>query len=818
MFERFTDEARAVVVTAQEEARGLQHNYIGTEHLLLGLVGIHSGAAQVLRDAGMTRDGLHSQLVATTGHGESDGSVHVPFTPRAKKVLELALREALSLAANHISPDHLLLGLLREADGVAAQLLVGSGADPEKLRRQLLDNQSTPARDAASAPAGAPAATPGSRGKQAALDKYGTNLTELARTSQLDPVVGRDAEISRLLRVLVRRSKNNPVLVGEPGVGKTAVVEGLAQRIAADEVPSSLRGTDVISLDVGAMLAGARYRGDFEERLKAVLRETTSRDDVVLFVDEVHTLVGAGASEGAVDAAALLKPLLARRQLRMIGATTTDEYRKSFEKDAALVRRFQPITIDEPSHTDTIEILTTLKPRLEAHHDVEIDPSAVDDAVSLSARYIADRQLPDKAVDLLDEACALVRIDAFDPQRELLLVDRETAKADLADAEHAGSDDGALRASQAQRRIDELDAKLAVSDKPQQLSVDAGTVAQLVQDITGVPVAERTGEQARQLLQLESALTQRVVGQDTAVSAVARAVRRAQAGLKSPQRPAGSFLFAGPSGVGKTELAKALAEQLLGSAHALLTLDMSEYAEEHAVARLFGSPPGYVGHEAGGQLTEQVRRKPYSVVLLDEVEKAHPEVFNTLLQVLEEGRMTDGKGREVDFTNTVLVMTSNLGTTASATKPALGFAAAAASDERAAAERRIHAAVQDHFRPEFLNRLDETVVFAPLQAAQMHQILDLLLADTVQRANQLGVELTMTAAARDWFAEHGYDPQYGARPLRRLLQRRVEDPLADRILDGQTAHGGQVTVDVVGGEVLVTAAVAAAADTATAAR
>jgi ATP-dependent Clp protease ATP-binding subunit ClpC len=778
MFERFTDEARAVVVTAQNEAKELRHNFIGTEHLLIGLVVVDSGVAALLSERGVARERVVREIIASVGQGANENPGHIPFTPRAKKVLELALREGLSLGHNYIGAEHLLLGILREGNGVAANILAGCGVDPSELRHALVDPRQGSEHPAERIVGGNPGTGRNPRGGSA-LEKFGRNLTLAAANNELDPVIGREREIRRMMQVLVRRTKNNPVLIGEPGVGKTAVVEGLAQTIASGKVAKQLRDCEIISLDLGGMIAGARYRGDFEERVKNVLSEVKTRGNVILFIDEIHTLVGAGSSEGSVDGAALIKPMLARGELRTIGATTTDEYRKHFEKDAALERRFAPITVDEPSIEHTVQILSGVRERFAEHHEVEITDDALDAAARLSARYITARKLPDKAVDLIDEAAARTVIDAHDDEREEVLARIEELRSKRAP----------------QSEIDELETRLRSLPAPGARVVDAEKIAKLVGEITGIPVASVGAVESARLLVLEAALRRRVLGQDAAVSAVARAVRRSRAGLRDPRRPAGSFIFAGPSGVGKTELAKSLAEELFGDEKSLIVLDMSEFAEQHSVSRLFGAPPGYVGFDEGGQLTERVRRKPYSVLLLDEVEKAHPDVFNSLLQVLEEGRLTDGQGRVVDFSNVVLIMTSNLGARDLVKKQGVGFANRGTTSERALVEEKVNAALKEHFRPEFLNRIDEIVVFHRLEETDMLGIVSLLLSrvDERLRANDMGIELTPAAAK--WLAVNGYDPQMGARPLRRLITREIEDRVSEQILTGEIQAGHIVLVD-----------------------
>jgi len=780
MFERFTDEARAVVVSAQGEARELRHNFIGTEHLLLGLTTVDSLAADQLAARGVTRERVREQVITTLGQGQQEYAGHIPFTPRAKKVLELALREALSLGHNYIGAEHLLLGILREGNGVASGILGGIGIDPAELRLAVIDPKQ-PSGERAPETAGAP----GGRGARqgAALEKFGRNLTKAAANGELDPVIGRDKEIRRMMQVLVRRTKNNPVLIGEPGVGKTAVVEGLAQLIASGRVAKPLRDCEIVSLDLGGMVAGARYRGDFEERVKNVLQEVKTKGNVILFIDEIHTLVGSGASEGAVDGAALIKPMLARGELRTVGATTTDEYRKHFEKDAALERRFAPITVEEPSIEETVAILAGVRQRFSDHHEVEITDDALEAAARLSARYITTRRLPDKAVDLIDEAAARTVIDGHHEERDTVLARIEELRG-------SGDTDADVLAELAV-----LEARLGEFPSPGPRLVDAESVAALVGEITGIPVNAIGANESARLLDLETQLRRRVLGQDSAVAALSRAVRRSRAGLRDPRRPAGSFIFAGPSGVGKTELAKALAEQLFGDEKSLVVLDMSEYAEQHSVSRLFGAPPGYVGYEEGGQLTERVRRKPYSVLLLDEVEKAHPDVFNSLLQVLEEGRLTDGQGRVVDFTNTVLIMTSNLGARDLARSQSVGFANADHGNETRRIEEKVHGALKEHFRPEFLNRVDEIVVFHRLEEQSMLGIVTMMVAELDERLRRNDMGIEVTPAAGRWLARHGFDPQMGARPLRRLVTREIEDRVSEQVLTGELLAGQIVVVD-----------------------
>jgi ATP-dependent Clp protease ATP-binding subunit ClpC len=803
MFERFTDRARRVVVLAQEEARMLNHNYIGTEHILLGL--IHEGegvAAKALESLGISLEGVRSQVEEIIGQGQSAPSGHIPFTPRAKKVLELSLREALQLGHNYIGTEHILLGLIREGEGVAAQVLVKLGADLNRVRQQVIQLLSGyQGKEAATA--GGPAE--GTPSTSLVLDQFGRNLTQAARENKLDPVIGREKEIERVMQVLSRRTKNNPVLVGEPGVGKTAVVEGLAQAIVKGEVPETLKDKQLYTLDLGALVAGSRYRGDFEERLKKVLKEIRTRGDIILFIDELHTLVGAGAAEGAIDAASILKPMLARGELQTIGATTLDEYRKHLEKDAALERRFQPIQVGEPSLAHTIEILKGLRDRYEAHHRVSITDGALVAAATLADRYISDRFLPDKAIDLIDEAGSRMRIRRMTAPPDLREFDERIADVrrekessiDAQDFEKAAAlrdREKQLVAGKAKR-----EKEWKAGDMDVVAEVDDEQIAEVLATWTGIPVFKLTEEETARLLRMELELHKRVIGQEQAVKAVSQAIRRTRAGLKDPKRPGGSFIFAGPSGVGKTELSKTLADFLFGDENALIQLDMSEYMEKHTVSRLVGSPPGYVGYEEGGQLTERVRRKPFSVVLFDEVEKAHPDVFNTLLQILEDGRLTDSQGRVVDFKNTILIMTSNLGTRDIAKGLNLGFSKA--HDKFGDYERmktKVVEELKQHFRPEFLNRIDDTIVFHQLSEDEIVQIVDLMLnrVDAQLRNKDMGLELT--PAAKALLAKKGYDPVMGARPLRRTIQREIEDILSEKILFGDLKAGQIVVVDVTG--------------------
>jgi ATP-dependent Clp protease ATP-binding subunit ClpC len=807
VFERFTDRARRVVVLAQEEARLLNHNYIGTEHILLGL--IHEGegvAAKALESLGISLEAVRAQVEEIIGHGGSAPSGHIPFTPRAKKVLELSLREALQLGHNYIGTEHILLGLIREGEGVAAQVLVKLGADLSRVRQQVIQLLSGYAGAKEGAGTGGSSAEPGSSGSLV-LDQFGRNLTQLAREKKLDPVIGREKEIERVMQVLSRRTKNNPVLIGEPGVGKTAIVEGLATDIVAGDVPETLRGKQLYTLDLGALVAGSRYRGDFEERLKKVLKEIRTRGDIILFIDELHTLVGAGAAEGAIDAASILKPMLARGELQTIGATTLDEYRKHLEKDAALERRFQPIKVEEPSVAHTIEILKGLRERYEAHHRVTITDQAIVAAANLADRYISDRHLPDKAIDLIDEAGSRLRIRRMQAPPDYRELEDEIADVRRRKEEAIEQQQFETAASLRDREKELLERRAAKEAEWKAEGVDLfnevteESIAEVLALWTGIPVYKLTEEETAKLLRMEEELHRRIVGQEQAVRAVSQAIRRTRAGLKDPKRPSGSFIFLGPSGVGKTELAKTLAEFLFGDEHALIQLDMSEYMEKHTVSRLVGSPPGYVGYDEGGQLTEAVRRKPFSVVLFDEIEKAHPDVFNALLQILEDGRLTDAQGRTVDFKNTVIIMTSNLGT-ADLRRASIGFAKADETVTYEKMKEKVTEELKRHFRPEFLNRIDEVIVFAELTRDEVKAIVDLLIRRVAQQLEHQGIGLELTDAAKDLLARKGYDPTLGARPLRRAIQRLVEDPLSERILWKEFHAGETVVVDALGDEII----------------
>jgi len=806
MFERFTEKARRVVVYAQEEARMLNQNYIGTEHLLLGLIREQDGiAAKALESLSISLEDVHQQVEDLIGRGTFVPTGHIPFTPRAKKVLELSLREALQLGHNYIGTEHILLGLIREGEGVAAQVLLNLGADLEKVRSAVIQ--------LLSGHYGKQAETPEERrgGSGALLDEFGRNLTKAAREGKLDPVIGRAMEIERVMQILSRRTKNNPVLIGEPGVGKTAVAEGLAQIIASDEVPETIRDKQLYTLDLAALVAGSKYRGEFEDRLKKVMKEIRERGDVILFVDEMHTLVGAGAAEGAIDAASIIKPALARGELQTIGATTLDEYRKYVEKDPALERRFQPIMVGEPSVEETVEILKGLRDRYEAHHRVSITDGAIDAAATLADRYISDRFMPDKAIDLIDEAGSKMRIKMMTAPPDVKEIEdrlrRVRAEKEAAIEAQEFEKAASLRDKEKQiigekRAMEEEWLK---PDNRRLVEVTEHEIAEVVSMWTGVPVTALTEAETEKLLRMEGSLHERIVGQDEAVTAVSKAIRRARAGLKDPRRPAGSFIFLGPSGVGKTELSKALAAFLFGTEDALIQLDMSEYMEKHTVSRLIGSPPGYVGFDDGGQLTELVRRRPYSVILFDEIEKAHPDVFNVLLQILEEGRLTDAQGRKVDFKNAIVIMTSNVGARDIIKSQSLGFTIA---EQEGLAygelKDRVTGELKKMFRPEFLNRVDEVIVFHDLASEEIKQIVDLMIDRLREQLLGHGMSITLDDESRDVLAKQGFDPSMGARPLRRAIQRLVEDQLSEQILAGQWQAGDVIAVHVVDGELTFT--------------
>jgi ATP-dependent Clp protease ATP-binding subunit ClpC len=800
LFERFTERARQVVVLAQDEARALKHNYIGTEHILLGLLREEEGlAARVLESLDITVEEVRAQVARIVGQGDEVTTGQIPFTPRAKKVLELALREALSLGHNYIGTEHILLGLVRENEGVAARILLDFDADAEKIRNEIIRMLSGPGRRQAGA--GGPGGEKGTKSSKL-LDQFGRNFTKQAQEGKLDPVVGRQTEIERIMQILARRQKNNPVLIGEPGVGKTAIVEGLAQRISSNQVPEILKGKQIYSLDLAALVAGSKYRGEFEERLKKVMKEIQQRGDIVLFIDELHNLVGAGAAEGAIDAASILKPALARGELQTIGATTLDEYRKYLERDAALERRFQQVRVEEPTVDDSVQILRGLRDRYEAHHRVTITDEALKAAAELSDRYIQDRHLPDKAIDLIDEAASRLRIKSMSaPPRYRELEDeiervRKEKEASIENQEFekaASLRDKERKLTQKKRELEEQ--WRSSENQEEQPQVGEEEIADIVSMWTGIPVFKLTEAESARLVRMEEELHKRVVGQEEAIVAVAKSIRRARAGIKDPKRPTGSFIFLGPSGVGKTELARTLAEFLFGDEDAMIQIDMSEYMEKHSVSRLVGSPPGYIGYDEGGQLTEAVRRKPYSVLLLDEIEKAHPDVFNILLQILEEGKLTDAQGRRVDFRNTIVIMTSNLGAAQISKNTGFGFSVGDESglsyDEM---KSRVMGELKKVFRPELLNRIDEIIVFHKLSKEEIMSIVDLLLRRLREQMVTHEVSIELTDEAKELLVDKGYDPAMGARPLRRAIQRYIEDPLADFVLGRELEPGSTILV------------------------
>ncbi|WP_017300481.1 ATP-dependent Clp protease ATP-binding subunit [Nodosilinea nodulosa] len=800
MFERFTEKAIKVIMLAQEEARRLGHNFVGTEQILLGLIGEGTGvAAKVLKSMGVNLKDARIEVEKIIGRGSGFVAVEIPFTPRAKRVLELSLEEARQLGHNYIGTEHLLLGLIREGEGVAARVLENLGVDLSKVRTQVIRMLGETAEVSAGGGQG--------RTKTPTLDEFGSNLTQMAADGKLDPVVGRQKEIERVIQILGRRTKNNPVLIGEPGVGKTAIAEGLAQRIGNGDVPDILEDRRVVTLDIGLLVAGTKYRGEFEERLKKIMDEIRSAGNVILVIDEVHTLIGAGAAEGAIDAANILKPALARGELQCIGATTLDEYRKHIERDAALERRFQPVMVGEPSVDETIEILHGLRDRYEQHHKLKIADEALEAAAKLSDRYIADRFLPDKAIDLIDEAGSRVRLINSQLPPAAKELDRELRQV-LKDKDNAVRSQDFDKAGELRDREMEIKAEIrAIAQN--KATEDAGgedqpvvgeeDIAHIVASWTGVPVSKLTESESEKLMHMEDTLHQRLIGQDEAVKAISRAIRRARVGLKNPNRPIASFVFSGPTGVGKTELAKSLAAYFFGSEDSMIRLDMSEFMERHTVSKLIGSPPGYVGYNEGGQLTEAVRRRPYTVVLFDEIEKAHPDVFNMLLQILEDGRLTDAKGRTVDFKNTLLIMTSNIGSKV-IEKGGGGLGFEFEQDQAESQYNRIRSLVNEelkqYFRPEFLNRLDEIIVFRQLTKDEVKEISDILLKEVFARLTEKNIHLQVTERFKERLVEEGYNPSYGARPLRRAIMRLLEDTLAEEILSGRLSDGDTATVDV----------------------
>ena len=806
MFERFTEKAIKVIMLAQEEARRLGHNFVGTEQVLLGLIGEGTGvAAKTLKSMGVTLKDARAEVEKIIGRGSGFVAVEIPFTPRAKRVLELSWDEARQLGHNYIGTEHLLLGLIREGEGVAARVLENLGVDLNKVRSNVVKMLGESKPQAVSSGTSGASSSTGGKTKTPSLDEFGRDLTLAAQELRLDPVVGREKEIERVIQILARRTKNNPVLIGEPGVGKTAVAEGLAIRIVNAEVPDILDGKKVIQLDMGLLVAGTKYRGEFEERLKKIMDEIRQAGNIILVIDEMHTLIGAGAAEGAIDAANILKPALSRGEIQVIGATTLDEYRKYVEKDSALERRFQPVIIDEPTEEESIEIIKGLKPKYEEHHKLIISDEAIVAAVKLSNKYITDRFLPDKAIDVIDEASSKVRLKVSNLSPEGKELEKEL-RSIIKEKEDAIRNQEFEKASQL--RDDEADMKDKIREMAQKYreeheankpTVTAENVAEVIGTMTGIPVTKLTEGESERLLKLEQTLHERVIGQNDAVVAIAKAIRRARVGLKSPNRPIGSFIFCGPTGVGKTELAKALAEAVFGSEDNMIRVDMSEFMEKHSTAKLIGSPPGYVGYDDGGHLTELVRKKPYSVILFDEIEKAHPDVFNIMLQILDDGRLTDAKGRHVNFKNTIIIMTSNVGASMITTTSKLGFSTSddESKDKYEKLKETVSEEMKKAFRPEFLNRIDETIVFAHLKQEEIRQIVDLMLKDLFKRLAEMELSVEVTDEVKDHLAKNGYSEAYGARPLRRLIQRKIEDMLAEEILSGKYSAGDTIVIKLV---------------------
>lgn len=806
MFERFTEKAIKVIMLAQEEARRLGHNFVGTEQVLLGLIGEGTGvAAKTLKSMGVTLKDARAEVEKIIGRGSGFVAVEIPFTPRAKRVLELSWDEARQLGHNYIGTEHLLLGLIREGEGVAARVLENLGIDLNKIRSNVVKMLGESKPQTVSSGSSGSSSSSGGKTKTPSLDEFGRDLTLAAQELRLDPVVGREKEIERVIQILARRTKNNPVLIGEPGVGKTAVAEGLAIRIVNAEVPDILDGKKVIQLDMGLLVAGTKYRGEFEERLKKIMDEIRQAGNIILVIDEMHTLIGAGAAEGAIDAANILKPALSRGEIQVIGATTLDEYRKYVEKDSALERRFQSVIIDEPTEDESIEIIKGLKPKYEEHHKLIISDDAIVSAVKLSNKYITDRFLPDKAIDVIDEASSKVRLkvsnlspEGKELEKELrnLIKEKEDAirNQEFEKASQLRDDEAELK-----DRIREMAQKYKEEHEANKPTVTAENVAEVIATMTGVPVTKLTEGESERLLKLEDTLHERVIGQHDAVVAISKAIRRARVGLKSPNRPIGSFIFCGPTGVGKTELAKALAEAVFGSEDNMIRVDMSEFMEKHSTAKLIGSPPGYVGYDDGGHLTELVRKKPYSVILFDEIEKAHPDVFNIMLQILDDGRLTDAKGRHINFKNTIIIMTSNVGASMITTTSRLGFSTSddESKDKYEKLKETVTEEMKKAFRPEFLNRIDETIVFAHLSQEEIRQIVDLMLKDLFKRLAERELSVEVTDEVKDHLARNGYSEAYGARPLRRLIQRKIEDMLAEEILSGKYAQGDTIVIKLV---------------------
>lgn len=802
MFERFTEKAIKVIMLAQEEARRLGHNFVGTEQVLLGLIGEGTGvAAKTLKSMGVTLKDARAEVEKIIGRGSGFVAVEIPFTPRAKRVLELSWDEARQLGHNYIGTEHLLLGLIREGEGVAARVLENLGVDLNKIRSNVVKmlGESKP-QTTVGGSSGSSSSSSGGKTKTPSLDEFGRDLTLAAQELRLDPVVGREKEIERVIQILARRTKNNPVLIGEPGVGKTAVAEGLAARIVNAEVPDILDGKKVIQLDMGLLVAGTKYRGEFEERLKKIMDEIRQAGNIILVIDEMHTLIGAGAAEGAIDAANILKPALSRGEIQVIGATTLDEYRKYVEKDSALERRFQSVIIEEPTEDESVEIIKGLRPKYEEHHGLIISDEAITASVKLSSKYITDRFLPDKAIDVIDEASSKVRLQVSTLSPEGKEMEKELRSL-IKEKEEAIRNQEFEKASQLRDeeadmkdRIREMSMKYKEEHEANKPTVTAEHVAEVIASMTGIPVTKLTEGESERLLKLEQTLHERVIGQNEAVMAIAKAIRRARVGLKSPNRPIGSFIFSGPTGVGKTELAKALAEAVFGSEDNMIRVDMSEFMEKHSTAKLIGSPPGYVGYDDGGHMTEQIRKKPYSVILFDEIEKAHPDVFNIMLQILDDGRLTDAKGRHVNFKNTIIIMTSNVGASMITSTSRLGFATSndATKDKYEKLKETVTEEMKKAFRPEFLNRIDETIVFAHLNKDEIRQIVDLMLKDLFKRLAEREMSIEVTDEVKDHLADAGYSEAYGARPLRRLIQRKIEDTLAEEILSGKYSAGDTI--------------------------
>lgn len=800
MYGRFTEKAEKAIAYSQESAMQLGHNYVGTEHILLGLVREGTGvAARVLQGQGVVEDKVLKEIEELIGRGEETGQQPLGFTPRTKRVLELSFREARRLGHNYIGTEHLLLGIMKEGESVAVRILMDLGVDPSKLLNEIVKilNEESPGSSGEPRSSANYSNTP-------TLNQFGRDLTEMAKEGKFDPVIGRDKEIERVIQILSRRTKNNPCLIGEPGVGKTAIAEGLAQKIVEGNIPEILKEKRVVTLDLSSMVAGAKYRGEFEERLKKAVEEIRKAGNVILFIDEMHTIIGAGAAEGAIDASNILKPLLARGEIQVIGATTLDEYRKHVEKDAALERRFQPITVGEPSKEEAYEILKGIRDKYEAHHRVKITDDALDAAVKYSDRYITDRFLPDKAIDLIDEAASRVRLKSFTAPPDLKELESKVEKLakEKEDSIRCQEFEKAARIRDEEQKLKaELEKAKNNWQQKHQTNTDTVTeddIAEIVASWTGIPVKKLAEEESERLRKMEDVLHLRVVGQDEAVKAVSKAIRRGRVGLKDPKRPVGSFIFLGPTGVGKTELSKALAEALFGDENSIIRIDMSEYMEKHTVARLIGAPPGYVGFEEGGQLTEKVRRKPYSVVLFDEIEKAHPDVFNILLQILEDGRLTDSQGRTVDFRNAVIIMTSNVGARLITEPKRMGFSVG--GDEKARnyqeMKNNVMGELKKTFRPEFLNRVDEVIVFHPLEEEHLRNIVGIMLGGLINRLKQNGITLELTEEVKSFLAKKGYDQVYGARPLRRSIQSMIEDRLAEEMLEGKVTSGDEVVIDV----------------------